>query len=134
MGTTAGYMHYPETEVDRIKSIVGQKDEEIKRDVSTVLGASIFCTELLEEMGRENRLTGCARAMVEAAYLLSDDGFPSYCLVLQQSDGSNGHCVFLYGCGEDETVGTIGANTWDINPPIYDSLSELVSTMNRRSG
>jgi len=134
LGTTASPRHYPEREIGRVQSFAGLDDRVVRKNITTVVGASIFCTKYLRGRERENSLTGCARAMVSTAYLLGDDSFPAYGLLLIGNARTLVHTVFLYRDREYGQFGTIGCNAFDINPPIHDTLTELVDFMGRRSG
>ena len=71
----------------------------------------------------ERRYGNCGEAVVAAAALLSDDGFPATYLSMKDQRKSEGHAVFLYQ--SDGKWGTIGINARDNQPPVYTSLEEI---------
>ncbi len=72
----------------------------------------------------QNRSGDCSEAVVAAAALLSDDGFPPTYLAMFDKDNENGHGVFVYQ--QNGKWGTIGINSSDNYPPTFSSLDGIV--------
>ena len=145
------YKPYPQSEIDRVLCIAEKDYSSVVRELKTPFEAGIYCTKFLKHGGdnadfiiygkenywasfkiiHKNKVDDCDGGAVAAAAILSDDWFPPYILVM--SDKEKGHAVFLYQ-NQKGKYGSIGINNEDINPPIIDSLEELVRKIGKNIG
>ena len=74
----------------------------------------------------ERRKGDCSEAVVAAAALLSDDGYPPQVMFFRDPfnvDNSPRHVIFLYQ--ENNQWGSLGINRLDVQKPIFLDLDEL---------
>lgn len=126
--------------VDRTERIRKLDSETAKDSVNNLLETFFYITSFYTEQRKSfdktlsfskihmgKKKLNCEDAMIVAAALLNENGFPAYGLRIVTDSGYD-HCVFVYKTPE-KTFGSVGGNDFDNELPVHKSLGSLAFTI-----
>jgi len=131
---------YPENDEQKLRRYQGMGYQEMVEDIKTPEEAGWYIEHYIakEENAsleaytfretHERRKGDCSEAIVAAAALLSDDGYPLYALFFRSPldvEKFPRHVVFVYQ--ENQKWGSLGLNVIDRQKPVFSTLEELAA-------
>lgn len=134
---------FPDSEINRVDSILktSKSKEDLIKKINTPEEAAIIASSLPHphkggDMTNDGQLSfsmiyergwgDCRSGTIVMANLLKDNGYPPKALFMSPKEfgrGCLGHVVFIYE--KDGKFGSGGINSFDIRPPVYNTIDDL---------